>query len=239
MNKSTKVALGISGGLVAVAAMAIPAVAVGNSASGSPGYGSAARAGTGTGTGTCDGSGNGTGMGRGTGGGMGRGGGGGMGRGAGMSESGIDLTGVASGTLTDAQRTAVAGMAEEEKLAHDLYVALGAKYPDQMQFQNIPKAETSHLASVRTLMTRYSIADPTAGKAAGEFSTPAVQALYDKLLAQGSANVAAALQAGVAVEKVDIADLKKAGAGVTAPDVTTVYSHLTTGSEHHLAAFKR
>ncbi|MEI6621955.1 MAG: DUF2202 domain-containing protein [Actinomycetes bacterium] len=227
MNKSTKVALGISGGLVAVAAMAIPAVAVGNSASGSPGYGNAARAGTGTGTGTgtCDGTGSGNGT--------------GMGRGAGMSESGIDLTGVASGTLTDAQRTAVAGMAEEEKLAHDLYVALGAKYPDQMQFQNIPKAETSHLASVRTLMTRYSIADPTAGKAAGEFSTPAVQALYDKLLAQGSANVAAALQAGVAVEKVDIADLKKAGAGVTAPDVTTVYSHLTTGSEHHLAAFKR
>jgi hypothetical protein len=217
--------MGVSGGLLAVVATAVPAVAAGNPASGSAAYRDAARVAAGTGTGTCDGTGVGVVS--------------GTKRGVGVGGSGINLTGVASGTLSDAQRAKVAGMAEEEKLAHDLYVALGAKYPDQRQFQNISKSETSHLAALRSIMTRYAIADPTAGKAAGEFSTPAVQALYDKLLAKGSANAAAALKVGVAVEKIDIADLKKAGVGVSAPDVKLVYSRLITGSRQHLVAFRR
>ncbi len=35
-----------------------------------------------------------------------------------------------SGTLTTAQRTALAAMAEEEKMAHDVYVTLAARYPE-------------------------------------------------------------------------------------------------------------
>ena len=54
-------------------------------------------------------------------------------------------------------------MAEEEKLAHDVYVALAARYPDLMQFARIQRSETMHLTAVRTLLTRYGIADPTTG----------------------------------------------------------------------------
>ena len=87
------------------------------------------------------------------------------------------------GTLTAAQRTELAAMAEEEKVAHDLYVALAAKYPAAPQFANIAKAELQHLTAVRTVMTRYGIADPTAGFADGKFKSAAFQTLYNDLLA--------------------------------------------------------
>jgi hypothetical protein len=156
-------------------------------------------------------------------------------RGAGGG-TGVDLRTVASGTLTDAQKAEIAGMAEEEKLAHDLYVALAAKFPATPQFARISQSETKHLAAVRELMTRYSIPDPTVGQAEGTFSSARLQTLYDDLLA-GATTSAEALAAGVTVEKVDIADLKKAGQGVTAPDVTLVYARLTAGSQRHLQAF--
>jgi hypothetical protein len=140
------------------------------------------------------------------------------------------------GTLTDAQRTGLAANAEEEKLAHDLYVALGDRY-DVPVFDRIANAETAHLTAVRTLMTRYGVTDPTAGQEAGHFATPAVQKTYDELLAKGLGSQQAALEVGKTVETTDIDGLRAALNGLTAPDVQRVYDHLVMASQHHLAAF--
>ena len=64
-----------------------------------------------------------------------------------------------------------------------------------------------------------------------------MQDLFDRLVAQGTVWLAAALGVGRSVETLDIADLKKAGDGVSAAEVTSVYDRLSTGSAHHLAAF--
>ncbi|MGV1036427.1 MAG: DUF2202 domain-containing protein [Candidatus Nanopelagicales bacterium] len=244
MKRGTKVAIGVGGGILAVAAVGLPAAAVVSSVGSGSGFGSSSPGADWGHAGDGDGNqarGNGWGMG----GQMNDGdksssgrGSGGMGNSEGMG-AGVNLDGVASGSLTAAQRTALAEMADEEKMAHDLYVALGDKFPDLRQFQMIPNAESRHVESVQALLARYSIADPTAGKSAGEFTSTRIQNLYDTLLAQGSASPTAALNVGVDVEKTDIADLNTAGKGVTAPDVTIVYQNLTTGSEHHLAAFSR
>ena len=79
---------------------------------------------------------------------------------------------------------------------------------------------------VRTLLDRYGLADPTTSLAAGQFSDPAVQATYDRLLAQGQATEAAAVQVGQTVEQTDIDDLTAAREGLTAADVRQVYEHL-------------
>jgi hypothetical protein len=173
----------------------------------------------------------------------------GMGSGYGMGGFGMMGTGArdgsclgpaitaAKGTLTGAQQATLAAMAQEEKLAHDLYTAFAGKY-DAVVFDRIAASETRHLDVVRTLLSRYGVADPTAGKPAGQFSDPAVQAAYDKLLAQGQAGQAAALRAGVTVEQTDIADLTAALDGLSAPDVTQVYTHLRMAAQHHLVAFQ-
>ena len=236
MRTRSRIAATITGGAAVVAVLvAAPALAANGptgSATGTPGNNTTQQnAQPGTCDGTGPGMGNGTGAGRGNG--RGNGQGAGMqGRGAGM---GADLTNVASGTLTAAQKTTLVSMAEEEKLAHDVYVAFGDKYG--IPFSRITNAETRHLAEVRIVLKRYAITDPTAGKAAGTFTTASTQQLYNKLLAQGTASLDGAKTAARTVESTDIADLKAAAAGVTAPDVTQVYKNLLAASQRHLVAF--
>jgi hypothetical protein len=158
--------------------------------------------------------------------------------GPGLTGSGsVDpLAGLAQGTLTADQRSRLAGMAQDEKLAQDVYLALAASTGDA-RFTRIATAETRHLADVRALLTRYGIADPTAGEAAGAFASDQVQSLYDTLVARGSASLDAALAVGRDIENLDLKDLSTAGSGVTAQDVTTVYARLADGSRMHLRAF--
>jgi hypothetical protein len=166
------------------------------------------------------------------------------GRGNGMQSGGMQGRGMAgagtalapSGTLTSSQKAALTTMADEEKLARDLYTVLATRYPNDVQFSRIVRAESMHLAAVRTLMTRYDVTDPTAGLPAGSFANAATTSLYASLLASATSD-ATALAAGVAVEKDDIAALNTAKAGVTAPDVLQVYTYLLTASHRHLTAF--
>jgi hypothetical protein len=175
-------------------------------------------------------------MGNGRGPGQGPGNGMGYGMGNGMGQRGQGLAALPTGTLTDAQKTQLAAMAEEEKLAHDVYATLGTTYPDVWQFSHIVNAETMHLNAVRMLLTRYGVNDPTSGTSVGDFTGSRFQTLYNELVA-GATTGAKALDAGVTVEKTDIVDLTSALSGLTAPDVTQVYTNLRAASQRHLAAF--
>ena len=224
-----RVALGIAVGAVAVGALALPALA----GAGPGPFGptpSATQGGVDPGYGQ-----GGMGMGYGRGG-MGMGGGGWMRSGGPAGAVCPWLDGVAQGTLTPAQKTTLQAMAEEEKLAGDLYQAFADRYPAAV-FDRIGAAEDQHLAAVRALLTRYGLSDPTAGKAAGQFATASVQASYDRLLAQGRAGQTAALSVGQQAEQASITALQQAASGLEAPDVVRVYQHLLTASEHHLAMF--
>jgi hypothetical protein len=63
------------------------------------------------------------------------------------------------------------------------------------------------------------------------------QSLYDKLLASGNESLAKAHEVGIAVEDLDIADLKSAIAETTQADVKAAFTNLMNGSQNHLAAF--
>jgi len=234
MNTRTRIAATIAGGAAVVALLAATPSIAATRPTGAPQLTQATSANQQNAQqmGNCDGTGAGPAYGRGNGQGRNGQGAGMQGRGAGM---GADLTGVASGTLTATQKTKLAAMAEEEKLAHDLYVAFGDKYGTP--FSRITNAETRHLTEVRIVLKRYAITDPTAGQAAGTFATTSTQQLYNKLLAQGTASVDGANSAARAVESTDLTDLKAAATGVTAPDVTQVYKNLLAASQRHLVAF--
>lgn len=143
-----------------------------------------------------------------------------------------------SGTLTADQAAQLAAMAEEEKVALDLYTAFSEQYGTPV-WRNIAAAEATHLDAVRSLLERYGIADPTADRSAGDFASLEAASLYRSLLAQGSSSEAEAFAVGVTVENDDIAKLDAAATGVSAPDVATVYASLRAASQQHLAAFTR
>ena len=129
-------------------------------------------------------------------------------------------------------------MVEEEKLAHDVYVTL-ADGTDLQMFDRIGTSEMRHEAEVQSLLTRYGLSDPMAGNGIGEFTDPAFATLYDQLVAQGSLSDTAALQVGVTIEQLDIADLESRLGSSLPNDVADTFARLVAGSERHLAAFSR
>lgn len=137
-------------------------------------------------------------------------------------------------TLTPEERAGLIWMREEEKLAHDVYTALGDQWGTRI-FTNIASAEQTHTDAVKALLDRYDIADPSVGTGAGTFTDPDIQALYTTLVSQGSTSLVDALTVGAAIEDLDIADLR--ARATTTPDIALVYANLEQGSRNHMRAF--
>lgn len=127
------------------------------------------------------------------------------------------------------------GVAEEERMARDLYTALGdgaRSWPTAA----IARSEQHHLDLVTRLLDRYQVSDRSA--VPGTYSDPAVQQKYDAWLTQGRAGARATYEVGIALETWDIGQLRHDLASTSQTDVVAVLSMLLMGSEHHLVAFQ-
>jgi hypothetical protein len=141
-------------------------------------------------------------------------------------------------TLSAAEQESLAFMREEEKLAHDVYFQLDGLWRGYTKvFGNIANSEASHTESVRQLLVRYSLPDPTATLAAGVFQNTALQTLYTQLVAAGSVSLVEGLKVGAAIEEIDMIDINKALLGVDNQDIMLVYQNLLKGSRNHLRSF--
>jgi len=146
----------------------------------------------------------------------------------------LALAGQPSGVLTSPEEEGLLFMAEEEKLAGDVYSSLNEIWSLRV-FDNIGRAERTHQAAVETLLVRYSLAVPA--NPPGEFSNETLQSLYNDLVSRGGLSVEEALRAGASIEELDILDLEERMAQTDKEDIQLVYSNLIRGSENHLRAF--
>lgn len=142
-----------------------------------------------------------------------------------------------SAPLSTQDQQSLLYMIEEEKLAHDLYIAFYEKWGLAV-FKNISNSEASHQKAVANLLAKYGIKDPRSSEQ-GVFTNPDLQALYNTLLAQGLTSSNNANAVGILVEKQDISDLKAAINTTSNATLDFVYGRLKTGSENHLRAFSR
>lgn len=149
----------------------------------------------------------------------------------------IDDEAAASDNVAATTESRLRYLIEEEKLAHDVYVTLGDLWGTRI-FDNIARSETQHQNEVATVMTALGVADPRIDQV-GVFADPSLQALYDRLVAQGSTSLQDAYEVGVAIEELDIADLNADLAVEDDPAVIAVMQNLLNGSTNHLAAFQR
>ena len=132
--------------------------------------------------------------------------------------------------LSVAEQESLAFMREEEKLAHDVYIRLDSLWRGSTKvFGNIANSEASHTKSVRQLLVRYSLPDPTATLAAGVFQNTTLQNLYTQLVGAGSVSLVDGLKVGAAIEEIDMIDLNQ--------DITLIYQNLLKGSRNHLRSF--
>jgi hypothetical protein len=142
---------------------------------------------------------------------------------------------------TTLEKAEIAGrrlLREEEKLARDVYLALGERW-DMPIFFNIAASEETHTAAVAELLRRYDIPDPASSTARAEFRDSELQTLYDELVAQGSQSLEDALIVGAQVEELDIYDLEKLLQNTDESAIVTVYENVQKGSRNHLRAFAR
>lgn len=147
-------------------------------------------------------------------------------------------TSLPSTTLSAEEIAGLHYMREEEKLAHDVYVALHALWGTAV-FSNIASSEAAHTASVLNLLNSYGLSDPAAGLTAGVFLDPALQGLYDGLMEQGQHSEIEALKVGALIEETDIKDIEERLAQTDEAAIRSVYSNLLCGSRNHLRAFDR
>jgi hypothetical protein len=138
--------------------------------------------------------------------------------------------------LTAEEAEALQFMREEEKLARDVYLTLNDVWNLRV-FQNISKSEQTHMDAVKTLLDFYGLEDPVTGNDIGVFANPDLQVLYDQLVLSGSTSLSEALQAGIAIEEIDILDLQERIAQTDKSDIQLVYENLLRGSGNHLRAF--
>lgn len=129
-------------------------------------------------------------------------------------------------------------MVEEEKLARDVYTVLAktAAYP---KFKNIANAEQFHLDQMSIVLANYGLWNATLKRGPGVFYNKELSALYKTLITKGQLSALDAIQVGIIIEEKDIADLTAMEKLITQEDIQFVVNYLKSGSQNHLAAFKR
>jgi hypothetical protein len=147
------------------------------------------------------------------------------------------MSGVLSAAITAEQKAALLFMYQEEKVARDVYLTLGKKYPTAKTFSNIALSEQTHTDSVEKLCIKYGVNISGVNEASiGNFVLPELQSLYDTLVIQGSVSLTEGLKVGVAIEEKDIRDIMTYAEGMPS-DVQRTFQNLLNGSYSHLDAF--
>lgn len=152
------------------------------------------------------------------------------------NSSGNNYESVSTASLSSSEVEGLIYMAEEEKLARDVYTYLSDLWGIQL-FDNIAQAEQTHMDAVLFLISKRNLENPIKSDSMGEFTDPNLKSLYEQLIATGAKSEVDALKVGAAIEEIDITDLNKYISASTSQDVLNVYENLKSGSENHLRAF--
>ncbi|AFL75782.1 DUF2202 domain-containing protein [Thiocystis violascens] len=138
--------------------------------------------------------------------------------------------------LESTEAEALLFMREEERLARDVYLVMDELW-QALPFANIALSEQKHMDSVKSMMDKYDLTDPSNPNEPGVFANPELQALYSQLIDDGDESYLAALRVGALIEEVDIEDLQNVSAATENPALQTLYGNLLRGSRNHLRAF--
>ncbi len=140
-------------------------------------------------------------------------------------------------TLTTSQKAQLKFLAEEEKLARDVYTYLSTKVTTR-KFTNIARSEQTHMNYMATLLTKYKLWNPTINRKAGVFYNKDIQALYTSLTTEGSAGLLEAYGVGVKVEELDIETIEDLLLESMPVDVKAALDLMLAASYNHLEAFQ-
>ncbi len=148
-----------------------------------------------------------------------------------------NLNNVQNKSLTEEEVKALYYMEEEEKLAHDVYVALGNIWGAKI-FSNISQAEQTHMDATTAVLEAYGYPSKR-NEELGNFNNETLQEYYEALVGDGSVLDVEAILVGGMIEELDIKDINEYLEIVENEDIIFLFENLRKGSENHLRAFVR
>lgn len=173
-----------------------------------------------------------------------------------LSEAGSNNSDLA---LDHNERTHLEFMCEEEKLARDVYITLGATHPDSIIFGSIDDSEEQHKCAVADMLAKYNVPNPSTNDNVGVFTGESYgwyfTEKYNALVEQGSTTDLDALYVGAFIEELDMLDINQCPKVIVETDneinsvtdcgkvytekadINRLYEHLLSGSENHLRAY--
>ncbi|MGD8581643.1 MAG: DUF2202 domain-containing protein [Gammaproteobacteria bacterium] len=162
-------------------------------------------------------------------------------------------------TLDFNEKTHLIFMCEEEKLARDTYITLGARYPEAAVFGRIDDSEERHKCAVADMLEKYEIPNPSTNDNVGVFTGEDYgwyfTEKFNALVERGSVSVLEALYVGAFIEELDMLDINQCPQVIVETDngindvsecgkvytdnadILRLYGSLLEGSESHLRAY--
>jgi len=140
--------------------------------------------------------------------------------------------------LTEDQKDMLFFIYEGEKVARDVYIALGNIYKNESTFTLMQFTEQRHVDIARELCDIYGVETSHVDEdTVGKFESLVLQTLYNACIKRGEKSLLDALEVGKFIEVTDIEDLEQASVGMPS-DVVDVYENLKKRNLRHLGAFQ-
>jgi hypothetical protein len=166
---------------------------------------------------------------------------------------------VSNSALDFNEQTHLEFMCEEEKLARDVYITLGAKFLDSTTFGQIDDSEERHKCAVTDMLKKYGVPSPSTNDNVGAFTGEAYGWYFTKkykaLVERGSVSELDALYVGGFIEELDMVDINQCPQVIVETDngindvsecgkiytdkadIQRLYGSLLEGSKNHLRAY--
>ena len=140
--------------------------------------------------------------------------------------------------LTEGQKDMLFFIYQEEKVARDVYIALGKIYKNENIFTLVQISKQVRIDFVRDLCDTYGVETSHIDEdAVGKFELPVMQILYDVCTEEGGRSLLDAYKMAELIEVTDIDDLEQASIGMP-DDVVSVYKNLREKSLRRLNSFQ-
>ena len=159
------------------------------------------------------------------------------------------------------EQTHLEFMREEEKLARDVYMELGAMYPKHPIFGEIDDSEQKHTNAVKAMIEKYGLDDPNSNDNVGVYTGENYGWYFAEkfkfLVERASLSELDALYVGAFIEELDMMDINQCPQVIVETenginditecgkiytdnsDVNNLYASLLDGSDSHLEGYVR
>lgn len=141
--------------------------------------------------------------------------------------------------LSDQEISGMQFIREEEKAAKDFLQSMSLIY-DNPLIEQLYNSEQTHFEAAILGIQKYGLADPASGKARGNFTSPNIQAFYNRAIQDGELSIADAMTTVARLHEASHVTLfNQLNSVANNRDLRMVYHSLLTATRNHMRLMDR